>query len=110
MTRGTPPVVLLISDGWGQAPDGPGNAISLARTPFLDRYLGDLLQTHTLIQGGGRGASGCRAGSMGNSEVGHLNLGAGRVVPMEITRASTRRSLGGRFFENPAWQRGGRHA
>ena len=77
------PVALIILDGFGYSPQTEGNAISLARTPYLDRYLETY--AHTLIQGAGERV-GLPGGSMGNSEVGHLNLGAGRVVPMEITR------------------------
>ena len=70
-------VVLVVLDGFGHAPPGPGNAISRARTPNWD----DLLATspHTLLEASGE-AVGLPEGVMGNSEVGHLNLGAGRVV------------------------------
>jgi 2,3-bisphosphoglycerate-independent phosphoglycerate mutase len=78
-----PSVCLVVLDGWGLAPDGPGNAISLAKTPMFDdlwaRY------PHTQLDAGGE-AVGLPAGQMGNSEVGHLNLGAGAVVKQDLTR------------------------
>ncbi|HDS15337.1 MAG TPA: 2,3-bisphosphoglycerate-independent phosphoglycerate mutase [Proteobacteria bacterium] len=77
------PVALIILDGWGLAPAGPGNAISQASTPVFDRLLNECPWT-TL------GASGLDvglpAGQMGNSEVGHTNIGAGRIVYQELTR------------------------
>ena len=76
------PVCLVIMDGFGLAPAGPGNAISLARTPFLDKlFAGEC----TRLQASGE-AVGLPEGQMGNSEVGHLNIGAGRVVHQELTR------------------------
>jgi len=77
------PVALIIMDGFGMAAPGPGNAISLARTPALDR----LFETHpwTTLSASGR-AVGLPEGQMGNSEVGHLNMGAGRIVYQELTR------------------------
>ena len=78
-----PGVCLVILDGWGLAPDGPGNAISLADTPVFDglweRY------DHTRLTACGE-AVGLPAGQMGNSEVGHLNLGAGAVVKQDLAR------------------------
>jgi len=75
--------VLVVLDGWGLAPDGPGNAVSLAATPVFDelweRY------PHTRLTACGR-AVGLPDGQMGNSEVGHLNLGAGTVVRQDLTR------------------------
>ena len=75
--------VLVVLDGWGLAPDGPGNAISLARTPVFDqlweRYPHSSLTTCGL-------AVGLPEGQMGNSEVGHMNLGAGAVVMQDLTR------------------------
>ena len=76
------PVCLVIMDGLGLAPAGPGNAISLAHTPFLDKlFAGEC----TRLQASGE-AVGLPEGQMGNSEVGHLNIGAGRVVHQELTR------------------------
>ncbi len=78
-----PSVCLVILDGWGLAPEAPGNAISLAHTPIFDelwdRY------PHTQLTASGR-AVGLPEGQMGNSEVGHLNLGAGSVVRQDLTR------------------------
>jgi 2,3-bisphosphoglycerate-independent phosphoglycerate mutase len=78
-----PSVALVILDGWGLAEAGPGNAISLATTPCFDglwqRY------PHTTLTASGR-AVGLPEGQMGNSEVGHLNLGAGAVVLQDLTR------------------------
>jgi 2,3-bisphosphoglycerate-independent phosphoglycerate mutase len=78
-----PSVCLVVLDGWGLAPDGPGNAISLADTPVFDdlwaRY------PHTELDATGT-AVGLPEGQMGNSEVGHLNLGAGAVVKQDLTR------------------------
>ena len=76
------PLCLVIMDGFGLAPAGPGNAISLAHTPFLDKlFAGEC----TRLQASGE-AVGLPEGQMGNSEVGHLNIGAGRVVHQELTR------------------------
>ncbi|MGB4594201.1 MAG: 2,3-bisphosphoglycerate-independent phosphoglycerate mutase [Coriobacteriia bacterium] len=78
-----PPVALVIMDGFGLSEAGPGNAISLARTPNIDalcaRYPWTALECSGL-------AVGLPPGQMGNSEVGHLNIGAGRVVYQELTR------------------------
>ncbi|WP_462324869.1 2,3-bisphosphoglycerate-independent phosphoglycerate mutase [Desulfoplanes sp.] len=78
-----PPVLLLILDGWGVAPPGPGNAISQAKTPHLDALL-DSCPTTTLACMGE--SVGLPPRQMGNSEVGHLNLGAGRIVYQDIMR------------------------
>src|SRR5438034_9408780 len=79
------PVVLIVLDGWGFRPGREGNAIELGRTPtwhlLWDRAPRTLLEASGL-------AVGLPAGQMGNSEVGHLNLGAGRVVPQDIVRLS----------------------
>ncbi len=74
---------LIILDGWGLAPDGPGNAVSLASTPVFDELWGRY--PHTQLTACGR-AVGLPEGQMGNSEVGHLNLGAGAVVLQDLTR------------------------
>ena len=78
-----PSVCLVILDGWGLAEPGPGNAVSQARTPVFD----ELWRTHahTELTACGR-AVGLPDGQMGNSEVGHLNLGAGAVVRQDLTR------------------------
>ena len=77
------PLVLIILDGWGYAPPSPANAIALARKPNYDKLLAEF--SNTLIHTSGRYV-GLPAGQMGNSEVGHLNIGAGRIVYMDITR------------------------
>ncbi len=77
------PVVLVILDGWGYRQDSAGNAVHNAQTPIM-KALWEVYP-HTLIQASGR-AVGLPPEQMGNSEVGHLNLGAGRVVPQELVR------------------------
>ncbi len=77
------PTLLLILDGWGQAPAGPGNAVSLARTPAIDALMEENARTELACSGR---AVGLPAGFMGNSEVGHMNIGAGRVVYQDMTR------------------------
>lgn len=77
------PVALIIMDGFGVAAPGPGNAITSARTPHLDAIFGQWPMT-TLAASGQ--AVGLPDGQMGNSEVGHLNMGAGRIVYQELTR------------------------
>jgi 2,3-bisphosphoglycerate-independent phosphoglycerate mutase len=90
------PVALIILDGFGLAPDGPGNAVSLARTPTFDRIWRDA--PHTELTASGR-AVGLPEGQMGNSEVGHLNLGAGRVVMQSLSFIQNAIDDGS-FFEN----------
>lgn len=79
------PVVLVILDGWGYREDTRDNAIALAKTPVMDSL--QKVYPYTLINASGK-AVGLPNGQMGNSEVGHLNLGAGRVVPQELVRIS----------------------
>ena len=76
------PVMLAILDGFGLAPEGPGNAVALAHTPNFDRYWQDA--PHTQLEASGV-AVGLPPGQMGNSEVGHLNIGAGRVVMQSLS-------------------------
>jgi len=76
-------VCLIVLDGWGLAPEGPGNAVALADTPVFDE-LWDR-HPHTTLTACGE-AVGLPAGQMGNSEVGHLNLGAGAIVPQDLAR------------------------
>lgn len=90
------PVVLLILDGWGYREERDSNAILGANTPTWDRLWSD--HPHTLIHTSGAEV-GLPGGQMGNSEVGHLNLGAGRVVYQELTRVS-RSVRTGSFFTN----------
>jgi 2,3-bisphosphoglycerate-independent phosphoglycerate mutase len=96
MTQRPKPVVLIILDGWGYSEDEEFNAIAQARTPVWDRLWREY--PHTLINTSGA-AVGLPGGQMGNSEVGHLNLGAGRVVYQEFTRVS-RSIRTGSFFSN----------
>ena len=86
MSNGSAPrVVLLVLDGWGYRPEREGNAIELASTPTWQRLWRSY--PRTLLQASGL-AVGLPEGQMGNSEVGHLNLGAGRVVPQDLVRIS----------------------
>jgi len=91
------PLLLMILDGWGINPNPAHNAVALAKTPNLTRYLSEY--PHVPIKTSGM-AVGLPEGQMGNSEVGHLNLGAGRVVYQELTRV-TKSILDGDFFTNP---------
>ena len=77
------PLVLTILDGWGYSPTVDGNAIALARKPHYDRLLAEY--PHTLVHTSGPHV-GLPEGQMGNSEVGHLNIGAGRILYMDVTR------------------------
>jgi 2,3-bisphosphoglycerate-independent phosphoglycerate mutase len=78
-----PGVALVVLDGWGLAPPGPGNAVSLADTPVFDELWAS--NPHATLTAGGR-AVGLPEGQMGNSEVGHMNLGAGAVIMQDLTR------------------------
>jgi 2,3-bisphosphoglycerate-independent phosphoglycerate mutase len=80
-----PPMVLVILDGWGYRESQDGNAVTTAKTPVIDSLWS--AYPHTLIRTSGKDV-GLPAGQMGNSEVGHLNIGAGRVVPQELVRIS----------------------
>src|ERR1700674_3688840 len=91
------PIVLTILDGWGYRTDNNGNAIALARKPVYDSLLRDF--PNTLLQASDHFV-GLPDGQMGNSEVGHLNLGAGRVVRMDMTRIDTA-IVDGSFFTDP---------
>jgi 2,3-bisphosphoglycerate-independent phosphoglycerate mutase len=91
-------VVLVILDGWGCAPTGPGNAVELADTPVFDRLWREC--PHTTIGASGE-AVGLPPGQMGNSEVGHLTIGSGRVLDQDLQRIN-RAIADGSFFENPA--------
>src|ERR1700758_5510312 len=83
MTKRPRPIVLTVLDGWGFPPETKGNAIALARKPTYDSLLKNF--PNTLIHTSGPYV-GLPEGQMGNSEVGHLNIGAGRIVHMDITR------------------------
>ena len=98
--------MLVVLDGWGYRPEREGNAIALANTPTWDA----LFSRHprTLLEASGR-AVGLPEGQMGNSEVGHLNLGAGRVVMQDLVRIGE--SIRDRsFFENPVFGHACDHA
>ncbi len=94
------PVVLVVLDGWGYRAEREGNAIALADTPTWDALWATGAYPRTLLAASGL-AVGLPEGQMGNSEVGHLNLGAGRVVPQDIVRISTA-IRDGSFFHNDA--------
>jgi 2,3-bisphosphoglycerate-independent phosphoglycerate mutase len=91
------PVVLLVLDGWGYREEREGNAIEMANTPVWHRLWANA--PRTLLQASGL-AVGLPAGQMGNSEVGHLNLGAGRVVPQDLVRIS-QSIQSGAFYQVP---------
>jgi 2,3-bisphosphoglycerate-independent phosphoglycerate mutase len=91
------PLVLIILDGWGYSPQTEANAIALARKPTYERLLRDY--PNTLIHTSGKYV-GLPNGQMGNSEVGHLNIGAGRIVHMDITRIDLM-IQNGEFFSHP---------
>ncbi len=91
------PVVLIILDGWGYREDQDGNAIAAAKTPVMSSLWE--VYPHTLIRTAGKDV-GLPDGQMGNSEVGHLNIGAGRVVPQELVRISDAVE-DGTLLENP---------
>jgi 2,3-bisphosphoglycerate-independent phosphoglycerate mutase len=96
--RTFPLVALVILDGWGCAPPGPGNAVELASTPVFDRLWAEY--PHTRIAASGE-AVGLPPGQMGNSEVGHLTIGSGRVLDQDFQRVN-RAVADGSFFENEA--------
>ena len=83
MTDRTAPLVLLVLDGWGIRPERANNAIALARTPVYDQLLARYPHAQLIASGE---AVGLPEGQMGNSEVGHTNMGAGRVVYQDLTR------------------------
>ena len=96
--RRVPLVVLVVLDGWGCAPPGPGNAVELAETPVFDRLWTEY--PHTTLKASGE-AVGLPPGQMGNSEVGHLTIGSGRVLDQDLQRIN-RAVEDGSIFENPA--------
>src|SRR6266700_4991269 len=83
MTKRPKPIVLTVLDGWGYRAETKGNAIALARKPAYDQLIQEF--PNTLIHTSGPFV-GLPEGQMGNSEVGHMNMGAGRIVHMDITR------------------------
>ena len=88
----------MILDGWGLAPAGPGNAVELADTPVFDRLWAEY--PHTTLEASGE-AVGLPPGQMGNSEVGHLTIGSGRILFQDLMRVN-KAIEDGSFFENPA--------
>jgi len=94
--RTYPLVVLVILDGWGIAPPGPGNAVELADTPVFDRLWAHY--PHTTLKASGE-AVGLPAGQMGNSEVGHLTIGSGRILFQDLMRVN-KAVESGDLFEN----------
>jgi 2,3-bisphosphoglycerate-independent phosphoglycerate mutase len=93
------PLALIILDGWGYTTEREGNAIALARTPFYDEFLEKY--PHTLIEASGT-CVGLPPAIMGNSEVGHLNMGSGRVIMTDIRRIDYSVETG-EFFTNEAF-------
>ena len=92
------PTVLMILDGYGLNEKSEGNAIAMAKTPVMDQ----LMKEYPFVKGNASGmAVGLPEGQMGNSEVGHMNMGAGRIVYQELTRI-TKEIQDGDFFENEA--------
>lgn len=93
--------ILIILDGWGINPEPNGNAVSIAKTPFLDDMMATYPSSH--LQCSGK-AVGLPEGVMGNSEVGHLNIGAGRVVYQDLLRINMS-IQDGSFFSNAVYNR-----
>ena len=92
------PTVLMILDGYGLNEKSQGNAVALAKTPVMDKLMAEC----PFVPGNASGmAVGLPEGQMGNSEVGHLNMGAGRIVYQELTRI-TKEIEDGDFFKNEA--------
>ncbi len=100
------PLVLIVLDGFGYSAQREGNAIALARTPHFDEWYKEY--PHTLVEASGQHV-GLQAGQMGNSEVGHLNIGAGRVVRMDTSRIDYAIESG-EFFRNDALVQAMEHA
>ncbi len=96
--RSFPLVTLVVLDGWGLAPPGPGNAVELAETPVFDRLWATY--PHTTLAASGE-AVGLPEGQMGNSEVGHLTIGSGRVLFQDLMRVNLA-VRDGSIFENEA--------
>ena len=90
------PTMLIILDGWGLGPEYPGNAVKLANTPNFDKLMKEY--PNTALDASGL-AVGLPPGQMGNSEVGHLNIGAGRVIYQELPRISREIEIGD-FYKN----------
>jgi len=106
MAASKKPLVLTILDGWGFSSATEGNAIAAARKPTYDSLLRKF--PNTLVQTSGPSV-GLPVGQMGNSEVGHLNIGSGRVIYMDVTRID-RMIASGEFFNNPVLLESMKHA
>jgi 2,3-bisphosphoglycerate-independent phosphoglycerate mutase len=98
LQSGTPLVALVILDGFGCAPPGPGNAVDLADTPVFDRLWSEHPHSHLKASGE---AVGLPPGQMGNSEVGHLTIGSGRILYQDLMRVN-KAIENGSLFANPA--------
>lgn len=99
------PIVLIIMDGWGIAPDGPGNAVTQAKTPTIDNFWAAYPRTQLIASGK---AVGLPKNEDGNSETGHLNLGAGKVVFQNLPRINMA-IADGSFFQKPAFKAAAEH-
>src|SRR3989344_5904227 len=93
----SPLVVLVILDGWGIAPESKGNAITLAKTPNFDKLWASYPHTTLLAS---QEAVGLPKGEVGNTETGHLNIGAGRIVYQDLARINMS-IADGSFFSSP---------
>jgi len=96
--RAYPLVVLVVLDGWGIAPPGPGNAVELADTPVFDGLVARYPHAQLVASGE---AVGLPQGQMGNSEVGHLTIGSGRILDQDLQRVN-RAIRDGAFLKNAA--------
>ena len=99
------PVCLIVLDGWGLAPAGPGNAITQANLPYYHQLISAYPSTRLLASGQ---AVGLPAGEDGNTEVGHINLGAGQIVFQDLPRINTA-IADGSFFQNPSLMEAAAH-
>jgi 2,3-bisphosphoglycerate-independent phosphoglycerate mutase len=92
------PVVLMVLDGYGLNENPEGNAVAMANTPVMDKLMAEC----PFVKGNASGlAVGLPDGQMGNSEVGHMNIGAGRIIYQDLTRI-TKEINDGTFFDNKA--------
>src|SRR3989344_831167 len=92
------PIVLIVLDGWGIASPGPGNAITQAKTPNFTKYFSSY--PHAILDASGEPV-GLPRGEVGNTEVGHFNIGAGQFIYQDLPRINISIS-DGTFFQNPA--------
>ena len=100
------PVVLVILDGWGIAPASPGNAITLASPENFNSYIATYPHAELLASGE---SVGLPAGEVGNTEVGHLNMGAGRIILQDLPKIN-KAIFEGSFFENKSFYHAAFHA